>query len=175
LEKGDYRNSARLLTEQGGDLSAHGMVCLGWLWKRGLTGDGVDVKAAMNLWRLAADLGNCDAMYYLARTHLERSDANQARQFFLSRQVLGHSPSMYWLGSMMMSGEGGERDLTGARNWFEQAAHKGHAFAQRDLLRLDVLQSTSFVKRLHLRAKLLHHKLRSLPRLARSPGSDDFR
>jgi TPR repeat protein len=171
----DYRASARLLDARGGDLSVPGMVCLGWLWKRGLASEIVDVDRAVALWRSAAALGSQDAMYYLARTHLESANATDARQLFAEAASAGHSPSMYWLGSMMMAGEGGERDLSGARHWLEQAEATGHAFAKRDLLRLDILQSTSFAKRLYLRARLVCHSLRTLPRLFRSPDSDDFR
>lgn len=175
FDAGDYRESARLFERLAAQGSQDALVHLGWMYKTGRIGAAPDVEKAISHWEKAAHDGNLSAKYYLARTWMERGEPRRARTLFLESAEQGHPPSMYWAGTMLVAGEGGAVDHIAGAAWLAHAADRGHVFARRDLLALEIRTAKSLPARLRLYAMLAWHIMVSLPVIIRHPDSDSFR
>ena len=105
--------------------SVDAMVNLGHLYDGG---DGVklDMKKAMQLWRLAADRGHAEAAYNLA-TELSKARASGDRsvdpiRYYLIAARKGHTKADYVCGLWY---ERAAQDLEEAKRWYARGAAKG--------------------------------------------------
>jgi TPR repeat protein len=113
-------------------------------------------------------------MYRLARLLKDKGDLSRARTLFIEAASQGHKPSMYIVGKMLMRGQGGEIEARSGREWLVRAAEGGHAFAQRDLLWMQIESCGSMRDRIGLYYKLVVLGCSLIPRFARDPYSQDL-
>jgi uncharacterized protein len=71
-----------------------------------------------------------------AGSHDVPEDRTAARRWFRSAAELGHGQAQLMLARYLADGVGGDRDLTEARSWLDQAVAQGVAEAQDDLATL---------------------------------------
>lgn len=88
-----------------------------------------DVVGAMPALKRAADAGHAPAQSLYGYI-LDKSEYNEeAAQYFRRAADQGDADGQYGLGTLYAAGEGVQRDLATARQWFERAASQGHALA----------------------------------------------
>lgn len=177
LEAWNYREVARLfepLAERG---SVYALINLGWMYNRGHLG-ARDPKTAIALWNEAARMGSIDAKHRIARALLDNGDSPRARALFLEGAEWGHKPSIYWAGRVLVRGLGGEADRQAGVALLGRAAERGHVFARRELLRLELNDTRSVLGRLRALGKIALLILAIISRVTRDPSlyfSDDYR
>jgi uncharacterized protein len=79
----------------------------------------------------AAELGSAMGQYNAAVALVNQGKYDQARTWLENAAAQGFTPAMYHLGRMHELGRWGPRDRPKAFAWFEQAATKGHIWAER--------------------------------------------
>ena len=99
-----------------------------------------DLTAVGDL-KTAADGGDADAQFYLARLYEAGGaglgkDLTQARRWTLKAAQGGDPMAMYNLASYAYAGDGGAKDLAQAWTWFRRAAEHGVVNAQYNLAQL---------------------------------------
>jgi TPR repeat protein len=85
-----------------------------------------DVSGAMQALRRAADAGHAPAQVLLADI-LDKAEFNEeAVVYYRKAASQGNADGEFGLGNMYASGEGVDRNLAEARNWYTRAAGKNH-------------------------------------------------
>lgn len=85
-----------------------------------------DIVGAMTPLRRAALAGHAKAQALLADI-LDRTDFDEdALDLYRKAAVQGDADGMFGLGTMLVSGEGGKKDVAAGRVWIEKAAERGH-------------------------------------------------
>jgi len=92
-----------------------------------------DVTAAMALYRLAADTGLAEAQVKLAYILDYSEEDSEAVKWYRAAAQQGDADGQFGLGEMYAKGEGIERDLAKAIEYFELAAANDHQRAIRVL------------------------------------------
>lgn len=104
-------------------------------------GGPVDIPAAVEWLERAAATNHLEATTLLARTYLSGMEGGPARNPARAAKLLagaaarGDTEAQYYLGLLTREGEGVEKDLTQAFNWFLAASERGHVAAQYELAR----------------------------------------
>lgn len=104
------------------------MTRLGMMYNYG-TGVSRNTGTAMYWLGLAADGGNAEAAYQLARTAYSAGNYDQARELYLKAAKQGDIAAMFELGLMYYNAVGVEQDYAEARAWFTKAAEGGNGEA----------------------------------------------
>lgn len=169
----NYVEAARLFEPLAAKGCSTALINLGSMYERGRLGHRNEAKA-VQLWEKAANGGSASAKYRLGRLFLEKNNLPLARFWFLEGSKQGNTPSMYLAGRMLWRGEGGDPEPARGYELLVHAANAGHAFAQRDLLRLQIEKTQSLWSRVKLRARLFGLLLSFTPRVLRNPYSVDF-
>jgi TPR repeat protein len=105
---------------------------------RDRNGDG-DGERAVELWMQAAELGNSDAIFYLARAYYKGEggltvDKRQGVEWWQKAAELGDAGAMRNLGRAYSEGEGGlPKDQCQSVEWWRKAAELGDAVAMTSL------------------------------------------
>ncbi len=104
-----------------------------------------DVQQAEKWIKSAADAGDAEAMYYLARIYDESREGKHPNKEVVSvlekSAGLGYTPAQVMLGKIYQFGRRGiSRDLKKAKLWYEMAAAKG---ANEAMTQLDVIYQQS--------------------------------
>lgn len=174
LEAKKYEEAARLYRPLADSGSVHALIGLGWIHQNGFIGR-PDQEKAIQLWEEAARLGSGLAKHYLGRAWKDKGDLAKARALFVDGAEQGHKPCMSMAGKMMVRGLGGPVETEAGVAWLVRAAEDGHVFAERELLRLDIQNSRSLLRRIWLYGRLVLRGFVLAPRMARDPYSDDIR
>lgn len=173
MQAGNYEEAARLYEPFAAQGSETALICLGSMYERGRLGTR-DEEKAISLWEKAACAGSAPAKYRLGRLFEEKGHFSSARKWFVEGAKQNHKPSLYMGGRMLMRGQGGDVESHTGRAWMVRAADGGHAFAQRDLLRMQIRDSSSLWVRLKLYRELIRLIFSATARYSRDPYSEDF-
>ena len=100
-------------------------------------GKEADYEKAFELFSLAAEKGNGDAMFFLGDMYENGEGVTQdyarAFEWYKKAAEKGGVDAMYILGNMYYFGEGVTQDYKRAFEWFKKAAEKGNAVAMNNL------------------------------------------
>jgi uncharacterized protein len=127
----DALKKYRVLAELG-NITAQ--LRLGWMYH---AGQGVErnLTEAQKWYEKAATTESPQAQFYLGTLYRAKGEYQQAFEWLKRSASQGYSPAMYFLGQLYCVGEGVELNRAKAFQYFEQAADKGHLFAQRNIAR----------------------------------------
>jgi TPR repeat protein len=177
LDARKYEDAAQLFDALAVRGSVYALINLGWIYERGHRG-APDPKKAIALWEEAARAGRIDAKYRIARALLRGGDPTRARGLFLEGADVGYKPCIYWAGKMLVRGQGGPADRDAGLLLLKRAAESGHEFARRELLRLELRETSTMFGRLRVRGKFIKAAVALVRRITREPDllhSEDFR
>lgn len=173
MQTGNYEQAAQkfeLLAAQGSLMALENLGCI---YERGRIGPRNEEKA-ISYWEAAARVGSASAMHRLGWLSKDRGDLSRARSWFIESAEQGYKPSMYAAAKMLTLGQGGEIESQAGHGWLARAAQGGHAFAQRDLLQMQMKNTRSYWGRLKLYCKLIWLGFSLLPQYARNPYSENL-
>lgn len=105
---------------------------LGWMSRKGL-GTAADAGQAERWFSGAAELGSAPGQFTMAVLLVERGDYDSARAWLEQAAAQGYTPAIYHLGRMYELGRWGPLDKAKAIRHFEEAARRGHVWAERQL------------------------------------------
>lgn len=154
LEDEAYEQAIGLLMPLAEHNSGYALLCLGYIYEKGLT-VAPDGDAARSYYERAIAQGSADAHCHLGYLLLEQGEEARARAAFEAGAELGDLSSMSHLGRMIVDGRGGPTNLDAGTAWLEKAAAGGHIFAQMHLLVMKERKAKSIFEKLSLRMKRL--------------------
>ena len=96
-------------------------------------GTEVNISQAEEWYKRAGDGGVSLASYKLGRLYLEEKDYSRAKEVFMLGASQDYMPSLNMLGIMYRDGEGVEKNIDKAKDFFERASALGHVFSKRNL------------------------------------------
>ncbi|MGH6933806.1 MAG: tetratricopeptide repeat protein, partial [Dongiaceae bacterium] len=130
---------------------------LGWMYENG-HGVKPSIETAENFYRVIADTNSSEGQYRLAYL-LERTDRQgEAVRLYEKASQAGYPQAFYRLNRAYACGRGVAPDKVKARNYSQEAARRGHIYAQRDLA-LDLIKTgnpVGCVKWISAIARIVH-------------------
>jgi TPR repeat protein len=153
IEAGDYKAALRLLEPLAARNSVHALHNLGWLYETGKLGT-PELNIARSYYERAAKQGSAEAYRRLGQLLLDQGNDELARTAFKYGAEAGNISCMYWLGDMMLKGQGGPEEFAEGTAWLENAAAKGHFFAKRKLLAIEEQNAGSILKKLRIKGQI---------------------
>ena len=160
LEAGDYHQAQQLLLSLAQQDSVYAWNALGWMHHRGAIGQ-IDNSESISCYRKAAEGGFSEAFFSIGVILLEKGDEQGALQAFEEGANLGDLRSMYWLGHFLIDTDRTDFEKEEGLVWLKRAAAKGHLFAQRRILSIEMKSEKSLLKKLILALKVLPLTYRS--------------
>ena len=153
------------------DLLAKGesgsLTYLGWMYERGL-GVATDEEHAADMYRRACEQGNMLGCFYWASLKFRRGDVVGALESYVRAADAGHPSAAYWA-SAIYEGEGGyPANPSLARHYLGLAAERGHVFAQRDLAKQQLFDSSSLMAKASAMLRYLQALLKGLAMIIRN-------
>jgi uncharacterized protein len=138
-EKKDLKKAAQYYVKAANGNDPDGLFRLGNLYEQGLK-DGeevivpVNLKSALDCYRLSAQAGNVQAyysvgMFYQSGTIVDR-DLSKAFSSFLRAANAGIVPAQFQVGGLYQQGGGTTQDNIAAMAWLDRAANAGYPPAQ---------------------------------------------
>jgi len=167
----DALKKYRILAESG-NITAQ--LRLGWMYH---AGQGVErnLTEAQKWYEKAASTESAQAQFYLGALYRAKGEYQQAFELLKRSASQEYSPAMYFLGQLYCVGEGVELDRAKAFQYFEQAADKGHLFAQRNIAR-EMIKGRHGIMRIPMGFLLLVRVLcKGIKVTVRDPDSDTIR
>jgi TPR repeat protein len=125
-----YRRCATL-AESG---STAARLYLGWMYQLG-KGVKRNLEEAERCYNSVLISESPKAEFYMATLQWEKGDPLKTVEWFERSASSGYAPAMYQLSKMYRYGYGVPIDSVRGRKLLDQAASKGHLFAQRDVAR----------------------------------------
>jgi TPR repeat protein len=122
--KRDDKEAIKCYREAADRGHTHAMIALGRTYSWGL-GVPADQKTALEWFRKAIDRGNVNAMYDLAESRLLDKDVKDAVAWHEKAVQNGYADSACRLGSLYEAGEGVQKDLAKALQWYRRAVALG--------------------------------------------------
>lgn len=124
-EAGQFEEARELYKQLALDGRVECQRFLGWMYMRG---DGVesDLDEAIDWFYQAAQMGDVEAQFGLARAHMARGDYAKSLQWYTESSDHGFMPSTYWLGRFYKEGVGVRKDIQTALRIFKENAKRGH-------------------------------------------------
>lgn len=170
-ERGDYRTafanfSAHLPTDDTYILDA-----LGWMLDRG-KGCSKDLDQAALFYRRSADLGSRYGLLALGDVLRQSDKIDEARAIYEEGAYHGFTPSMSRLGSMLTKDGRNLDERERGIMLLKEASFKGHIFAQRALLSIDMRSATSLFGKAAILFKIVNLIIRGTAAFARDPHSE---
>lgn len=147
IEAGQFEDARRLLEPLAARGSAYASLALGWIYETGKLG-APDPTLAISCYQRAVTAGGSEAQRYLAKLLHKEGRKVDARTTFERGAEAGDISCMFWLGKLILEGEGGVSDRNLGRRWLEAAAAQGHLYARRKLLSLEQEEAPSIIKKL---------------------------
>jgi TPR repeat protein len=132
----------------------------------------VDKQEALRCYRKAIEAGYDRA--YLNVGHLldGLGDLEGARAAYEAGAARDNLPCMYWIGTMMLDGEGGAIDPTQGRVWLQKAADEGHYSARRRLIGIEMRETGTIGARAIAGFRILKLAVKGAQEVWRDPESD---
>lgn len=154
--------------------SKFALLSLGSIYERGIT-VAPNWEMARSYYERAANEGSVTGYFELGRLLKRKGDLAQARAAFEAGAERGHLPSMSRLGTMMIDGQGGSRDIKAGTIWLEKAAAEGHIFARRKLLIFEKRAAKSIFQKIAVKLKVAALAFEGSKEMSEDPFSDKAR
>lgn len=151
--------------------SGYAYYALGWFYDTG-TEVPIDKQEALRCYRKAIEAGYDRTFLNLGHLLDGLGDAEGARAAYeegAERDILS---CMFWLGDMMIRGEGGVADPTQGRAWLQKAVEEGHLGAQARLIGLDMRETGTISARIVAGFRALKLLVPTIRAAWRDPESD---
>jgi hypothetical protein len=171
LNEGAFEEAIRLLLPLAERNSEYALLSLGSIYETGATG-APDKEAARSYYERAIAQGSAAAHCQLGYLFLEQGEEAQARAAFEAGAERGDLPSMSRLGKMMVEGRGGPTEVEAGKAWLEQAAAKGHKFAETALLAIEECNAKSIFERLSIKKRIVALATKGAIDMVKKPGSE---
>lgn len=104
---------------------------LGWMYYAG-EGTERNIDRALDWFKRAADAGDIEAKFGIARVHLLKKEYEIARKWLISASEYGYTPALYRLGWIYYHGRGVPADVHKAVGFWREASRKGHLKSRKD-------------------------------------------
>ncbi|MEP3224336.1 MAG: hypothetical protein ABJO01_00040 [Parasphingorhabdus sp.] len=153
IEEKRYQDAFGLLLPIADNGSEFTLMTLGWLLSNDVIAENNN-HTAMEYHYRAARKGNRQAFIAYGKLLLDEGLASEALMIFEEGAELGSFACKYWLGSMLIDGNGGVADEPSGVSWLKQAADSGHLYAQRDLLVFEFRKEQSLFSKASIALKI---------------------
>jgi uncharacterized protein len=174
IEVGDFNKAHRLLEPLAARNSISALLNLGWIYETGKLAP-PKISTAISYYERAAREGSSEAYRRIGQLLLDQGHHDQARLAFKHGADAGNISCMYWLGKMMVEGQGGLAEITQGSAWLEKAATQGHFFAKRMLLALEGQDAGSIGRKLLAKVRIAALAKDVFKEFLRNPDSDKIR
>jgi TPR repeat protein len=154
VKTGNYKEAFRLLQPLAERNSEYALHTLGCMFETGAVGP-ADKNAARSYYERAVALGSASACFNFGRVLLAEGQEAEARAAYEIGAKGGDVACMSKLGRMLVEGRGGPADVSGGSAWLKKATARGHIFAQRTLLEIELHKATSVFERLIVKTKII--------------------
>ncbi|MCA3176832.1 MAG: sel1 repeat family protein [Burkholderiales bacterium] len=134
---------------------------LAYLYQHGLGGLS-ESERAMEIYKILADTGDVQGMYYLASLLLERRQLDGAADYYQKSAELGHVSGAYWAAALHEGLYGHPRDDKKYQRFIQHAARLGHLFAKRDIERSNMRNAKNLVVRTQALLRYFLMKIKGL-------------
>jgi len=131
-QSGDLDEARSIYFELANSGSIVSQRFLGWMFYRG---DGVEVNKseALRWFTKAAEQGDLEAMFGMARVYMSQKYNQKAFVWYQKSATEGFLPSMYWEARFYREGIEVDQDREIAYRRFNEAATKGHLQSMREV------------------------------------------
>lgn len=109
------------------------------LYRQGLSVGRSDPDRGAALIEQAAELGNAEAQFHVAMSHLLQRDGASAAPWLARAAQQGHVEAMFRLARLLEAGEGVPQERAFAAVWFQRAGERGHLPALQAMALLQIL------------------------------------
>ena len=109
------------------------------LYRQGLAAGRSEPDRGAALIEEAAELGNAEAQFHLAMSHLLLRNGAAAAPWLARAAQQGHVEAMFRLARLLEAGEGVPQERAFAAVWFQRAAERGHLPALQAMALLQIL------------------------------------
>lgn len=109
------------------------------LYRQGLAAGRNEPDRGAALIEQAAGLGNPEAQFHLAMSHLLLGDGASAAPWLARAAQQGHVEAMFRLARLLEAGDGVPQERAFAAVWFQRAAERGHLPAMQAMALLQIL------------------------------------
>ena len=130
VTKGKYEAAAQIYRSLASAGCSTAQLMLGWMLETG-RGVGRDLPGARSWYKMAADAGSPEGLFYLGAFDLRHHRYREAVESLESAASRNYMPALHVLGLMYDAGDGVSIDHEKAHRCYEQAAGMGHLFAER--------------------------------------------
>ena len=130
VTEGTYEAAAKIYRSLASAGYPSAQLMLGWMLETG-RGVGQDLPGARSWYKMVADTGSPEGLFYLGALELRHHRYQQAVESLERAASQHYMPALYLLGLMYDMGDGVSVDHQKAYRFYEQAAAMGHLFAER--------------------------------------------
>ncbi|MBI1907042.1 MAG: sel1 repeat family protein [Rhodocyclales bacterium] len=132
IQEERYEEAFKVLQPIAERGSKYACLYLGWLYQTGL-GVVQSQEHAEKWYRKVADTGLPSGQHYLGNLLRNLQRFREAVIWYERAAAAGYLPAIYRLGRSYEIGQGTSKDELKAKQYLQEAAAKGHLFAQRDV------------------------------------------
>lgn len=130
-DNGRYKESFNIYLETAEQGNVKSQRFIGWLYFRG-EGTQIDKERAIYWFNKAAQSGDEEAMFGVARVYMSDSNYSEALSWYKESASKQYLPSMYWVAKFLYQGISIQKDEEDALKLFHQAANLGHLKSLRE-------------------------------------------
>jgi TPR repeat protein len=130
VTEGKYEAAAQIYRSLASGECLTAQLMLGWMLETG-RGVGQDLASARSWYKMVADAGSPEGLFYLGALELRHHRYQEALESLEMAASQHYMPALYLLGLMFDVGDGVSVDHQKAYRFYEQAAAMGHLFAER--------------------------------------------
>lgn len=171
LDSGDVDGAVRMLKPMADDNSPYALLCLGWIYDSGKTGDRSTELAALYYGK-AAGLGVSRGFFELGRLKYREGLLIEARDSFFEGSEIENIQCLTWLGLMTLRGEGGVKDVNKGIDILRICADKGQLRAKRELCKIELQEKRSILSRISTYNKIIWISVLTFFETLRDPYSE---
>ena len=154
IDREEFPEAERLLASLADEGSVYALMALAWIYENGCLGS-KNVRFAQYYYEQAISRESTDALLHLGLLLLSEDRKVEAQMAFERGAEKGHIGCSVELGWMLANGFGGPTRITEGREILEKASNKGHLFAQRRIISLDLAENPRFIKKISILRNLL--------------------
>jgi TPR repeat protein len=146
---GKYQDALPTLSALADQGDVDALLALAWVNESGATGS-QNLELAKLCYQRAADLGSSDALYRLGRILRKSNDLPGALAAFERGAKQEYLPCISALGTLLVRTASNPDQTRVGMRWLNDAAARGHFFARKEILKLDLEIEYSFSKLLRI-------------------------
>jgi len=174
MTEGKYEAAAGVYRSLASEGCPAAQLMLGWMLEAG-RGIGKDLTGARSWYRVVADSGSREGLFYFGAFELRHSRYQEAVESLERSASQNYMPALYLLGLMYDTGDGVSVDRQKAYRLYEQAAAMGHLFAERAIAAGMIKGRWGFMQRPKGVYRLIKVILQAFILALRDPESDKLR